>query len=188
MELGGKAKTISSTTNINKVYFDLEKQAPAGTPPDRPSLNEDDKPNADTDGHSSAGTKPEGDSPAKDAAGAVPARPRVSRGLTEEAIQEINERLVQEAEHAAPLPQDSDADLLSETAARELLGRSGASTNAGTGNATPGEVVELGKMRGCAKRMKQHFNVSPVHFARSRESSDVFLSVIRNGKLASEIY
>lgn len=168
MELGCKAKTIGSTTNVNKVYFDLEKQAPTGTP-DRPSVNEDGKPNVDTDGRSSAGTKPEGDSHTKGGAAPPPARPRASRGLTEEAIQQINERLIQEAERAAPLPSDSDGDLLAEAAARELLGRPSAGT-------IPGEkVLELDKMRGCAKRMKQHFNVSLVRLLGAVDLSDALV-------------
>jgi len=167
MELGCKGSKTFGSSNANKVYFDLEKQAPAGMPG-----------GPDSSDRSSGGTKSEGDA-SNGAARPVLARPGIHRGLTEQDVRQINERLIQEAESAAPLPLDSDGDLLAENAARELLGRSTTSaTRDAADDATSAEErreVEIGRIRGCVKRMKHHFNVSLVITCiyPSRDQSDV---------------
>lgn len=174
MELGCKGSKTFGSSNANKVYFDLEKQAPAGMP-GGPSAIDDGSPNADSNDRSSGGTKSEGGA----SNGAARPRPGIHRSLTEQDVRQINERLIQEAESAAPLPLDSDGDLLAENAARELLGRSTTSaTRDAAEDATSVEErreVEIGRIRGCVKRMKHHFNVSLVitSIYPSRVQSDV---------------
>ena len=195
MELGCKASKIVGSTDIDKVYFDLEKQVPAGMP-DRHPAKAGDRPNTDSDGHSSGGANPQRIPNTNGATGPISTRSRTSRGLTEQDIQRINECLFQEAEHAAPLPPDYGGDSQAETAAREILGRTGTSrTTVGTGNVVSGEekgAIDIGKMKGCAKRMKQDFNVSLslallFTYPTLQNLSHVLPFVPRNGKLANEI-
>lgn len=93
-------------------------------------------------------------------------RSTLTRPLTEQDMREINARLLQEAEHAAPLRADSDSDPTTgaETPENGLVGHStagGTTAAAATPKIEQGKSgVDLSKIKGCARRLKQHFMAS----------------------------
>lgn len=137
----------------------------------------DPQPKAESDGDlsSGGGRKAEGDlsdvgaalnnAPPEGNLAGMAGRPGFERVLSEEDMREVNARLLEEAEHAAPFAPDSDTgtNTASETPARSHTRTGTTTAAAGTSATTPGgdkTIVEVTKMRGCAKRMKEHFIVS----------------------------
>lgn len=154
LELGCKSsKTFGATANASKVYYDLERQAPAGMPSHPSGLHG--APSGEGVGiQSSSSSKPEVDNSNAPAVADPRTRPNRPRAFSSDDMRVISARLVAEAEQAAPLPEDSESDgtaTLAESAVRDMLKP--------TAGVSEEKNVALSKIRGCALRMKQHFHV-----------------------------